>query len=84
MFNGEIVFYLKRIEVLVDMWKKYMWTSGFYRYEHIYSYKRQEFQNILEINLCSCFGKLLLIYLKNVEHGIEHDDLDSLSGVCIH
>ena len=28
--------------------EKHMWTSGFYRYEHIYSYRRQEFQNILE------------------------------------
>ena len=84
MFNGEIIFHLKRIEILVDMCKKHMWTSGFYRYEHIYSYKRQEFQNILEINLCNCFGQLLLIYLKNVEYGIEHDVLDSPYGVCIH
>ena len=84
MFNGAIIFHLKRIEVLVDMWKKHMWTSGFYRYEHIVSYKRQEFQNILEINLCNCFGQLLLIYLKNVEHGIKHDVLDSPYGVCIH
>ena len=68
----------------MDMWKKHMWTSGFYRYEHIVSYKRQEFQNILEINLCNCFGQLLLIYLKNVEHGIKHDVLDSPYGVCIH
>ena len=52
------------IVCLVDMWKEHMWTSGFYRYEHTYSYKRQEFQNILEINLCNCFGQLLLIYLK--------------------
>ena len=48
------------------MWKKHMWTSGFYRYEHIYSYKRREFQNILEINLCNCFRQLLLIYLKKM------------------
>ena len=65
MFNGKIIFHLKRIEVFVDMGKKHMWTSGFYRrYEHIYSYKRQEFQNVLEINLCNFFGQLLLIYLK--------------------
>ena len=64
MFNGETVLHLKRIEVLVDMWKKHMWSSGFYRHERIYSYKRQEFQNILEINLCNCFGQLLLIYLQ--------------------
>ena len=48
-----------------------------------YSYKRQEFQNILETNLCNCFGQVLLIYLKNVEHGIEQI-LDSPYGVCIH
>ena len=63
------------------MWKKHMWTCDFYRYEHIYSYKRQEFQNILEINLRNCFGQLSLIYLKYVEHGIEHDVLDSPYGV---
>ena len=28
-----------------------MWTSDFYRYGHIHSYKRQEFQNILERKL---------------------------------
>ena len=48
-----------------------------------YSYKRQEFQNILEISLCNCFGQLLLIYLKNVEHGNGHV-LDSPYVVCIH
>ena len=80
MFNGEIIFHLKRIEVLVDMWKKHMWIS-----EHIGIFcKRQEFQNILEIDLCNRFGQLLLIYLKNVEHGIKHDVLDSPYGVCIH
>ena len=61
-----------------------MWTSGFVDTNTLYSYKRQEIQNILEINLCNCFGQLLLIYLKNVEHGIEHDVLDSPYGVCIH
>ena len=61
-----------------------MWTSGFVDTNKLYSYKRQEIQNILEINLCNCFGQLLLIYLKNVEHGIEHDVLDSPYGVCIH
>ena len=40
MFNGEIIFHLKRIEVLVDMWKKHMWTSGFYRYEHMLFLKK--------------------------------------------
>ena len=51
-----------------------MWaTSHFYRFEHVYSYRRQEFQNILEIKLCNRFGQLLLIYQKNVEHGIKHN-----------
>ena len=30
--------------------------------EHVYTYRRQEFQNILERKLSSCFGQLLLIY----------------------
>ena len=67
-----------------------MWTCGkstcglvVFIAMNTYSYKRQEFQNILEINLCNCFGQLLLIYLKNVEHGIEHV-LDSPYVVCIH
>ena len=41
---------------------KNMWTTGFYRYEQIYSYRRQEFQNILERKLCNWLGQLLLIY----------------------
>ena len=39
-----------------------MWTSGFYRYEQVYTYRKQEFLNILERKLCNCFGQLLLIY----------------------
>ena len=38
------------------------WTIGFYWYEHVYTYGRQEFQNIFERKLCSCMRKLLLIY----------------------
>ena len=57
MFNGEIIFHLKRTGT-----ENHMWTSGFYRYEHIYSCKRQEFQNILERKLCNRFRQLLLIY----------------------
>ena len=41
----------------------FMWTSNFYWYEHVYTYRsRHEFQNILERKLCNGFGKLLLIY----------------------
>ena len=36
-------------------------TCGFYRYEQIYTYRRQEFQNILESKLCNSFVQLLLI-----------------------
>ena len=60
MFNGEIIFHLKRIGS-----EKHMWTSGFYRYEHIYSCKRQEFQNNFERKLCNPFGRLLLILKKS-------------------
>ena len=37
MFNREI-FLLKRVGT-----EKHMWTSSFYRYEHIYAYRKQEF-----------------------------------------
>ena len=50
-----------------------MWTNGFYRYEHVYTYKRQEFQNILERILSHGLGELYLFLKKNVERGIEHD-----------
>ena len=45
MFNGEVIFHFKSIGT------ENMWTSGFYRYEHIYTYRRQEFQNIFERKL---------------------------------
>ena len=35
MFNGEIIFHLKRIGT-----ENHIRTSVFYRYEHIYIYKR--------------------------------------------
>ena len=37
-----------------------MWTSGFYSWTQVYTYRRtrrQEFQNILERKLCHCFGQ---------------------------
>ena len=72
MFNGEIIFYLEDMGL-----KSTCGLSGFYRHEHIYIYRRQEFQNIIECKLCSCFGQLLLIYwnVKNVDHGIGHSIL---------
>ena len=53
----EIIFHLKSIGT-----EKHMWTSVFYRYEHIYTHRRQEFQNVIEIKLCNCFGQSLLFY----------------------
>ena len=49
--------YLKRIGA-----EKHVWTSGCDRQEHVYSYRRQEFQSIFERKLFSCFGQLLLIF----------------------
>ena len=47
--------------------------SGFYWYEHIYTYRsKQEFKNIFEIKICNCFGQLLLI-LKMLKMETEHD-----------
>ena len=31
-------------------------------YEHVYTYRGREFQNVLKRKLCNCFGQLLLIY----------------------
>ena len=38
-----------------------MWTSAgsFYSYEHLYTYKKQEFENIVERTLCNGLGDLL-------------------------
>ena len=60
-----------------------MFTFSFFKYEHIYNYRRKEFQNILERKLCNCLGLLLLVYYKYVEHGIE-DDNDNAYRVYIH
>ena len=62
------------------------WISGFYSYELAYTYRRQEFQNILQRKLCSCMRQLLLNYIiiRNVEHGIEHDIDSAINLVCIH
>ena len=51
------MFHIKSIGI-----EKHMWTSDFYRHEHIYTYRKQEFQNILERKLCNGLGQLLLIY----------------------
>ena len=55
-----------------------MWTSGFYRCEHVCSYRRQELQTFLEENYGIALDNLRRVVtylLKNVEHGIEHDVL---------
>ena len=59
MFNEEIIFRLKVIDT-----EKHMWVSGFYRYEHIYSYKRQELQNILERNYATALESYYLFTKK--------------------
>ena len=48
--------------------------------EHIYTYRKKEFRNILVRKLCNWFEQL---YLFNVEHGTEHY-IDSAYGVCMH
>ena len=60
----------------------FMTTCDFYRYDHIYTYRRKESQNILERKLCNCFGQLLLVYSKKDEHGIEHNIEDMNLTVC--
>ena len=45
---------------ICGVFKKYIY---FLINTHVFTYRRrQEFQNILERKLCSCFGQLLLIY----------------------
>ena len=41
----------------------FMCTCDFYRHEDAYTYRRKEFQNILDGKLCNCFGQLLSTYL---------------------
>ena len=55
--------------ILIEVWAIYTRKE--------YTYRRKEFQNILERKLCNCFGRLLLACEKNVEHGMEHD-IDSV------
>ena len=40
----------------------FMCFCDFCRYEHVYTYKKKGFQNILERKLCNCFRQLLFIY----------------------
>ena len=37
-----------------------MRTNSFYRYEHVYTHRMQEFKNILEKKLSNYFGQFLL------------------------
>ena len=46
----------------------------------MHTYKKKEFQNILERKLHNWFEQL---YLFNVQHGTEHD-IDSAYGVFMH
>ena len=55
---------------------EFMWTNGFYRYERLYTCRRQECQNIPEKRLFSCFE--LLLHVVNVVNA------DVTLEVCIH
>ena len=48
-----MIFHLRKIGT-----EKHIWTSGFYEYEHIYTYQRQEFQII--------FQKKIMLFLWTV------------------
>ena len=50
--------------------EKDMRTSGFYRYKHRYTYRRQEFPNTLEKSNTIVSDSCYLSTKKNVEHGI--------------
>ena len=52
---------------------------GFYRSEHLYTNRRQDFQNILEID----YAVALDICYMFIEHGIKRN-VDSAYGVCIY
>ena len=61
MFEGEIIFHLQRIG---NEKHCLMWTSGFSRYEHLYSYKNAGIaKHSLKKIMQSLFGQLLLTYL---------------------
>ena len=55
---------------------------GFFIHEHLYTYRKNENQNILERKLFSCFGQLVNVYWKNDEHEVEHD-VDNTYGLCV-
>ena len=63
-----------------DAHTKKMFYLNFPFFEHIYTYRKKELQNILEkkytIGLNSC-------YLFNAEHGIENE-MDSAYGAFMH
>ena len=51
--SQSMIFHLRKIGT-----EKHIWTSGFYEYEHIYTYQRQEFQII--------FQKKIMLFLWTV------------------
>ena len=48
--------------------------------EHVYTYRRQEFKNILEKKL---LWTVVTYLIKNVKHGIEHH-IDRADGAFVH
>ena len=65
MIEIVVVIFIQTITNSFDSEITFIWTSPdvLYRYEHAYTYKTKELQNILEIKLlCNCFAQLLLIY----------------------
>ena len=60
--SQSMIFHLRKIGT-----EKHIWTSGFYEYEHIYTYQRQEFQiifqkknHVIPLDSCYLFTKRML------------------------
>ena len=56
-----------------------MWTSGFYWYGHVYGYRKQEFQSILEEEIMQLLWTAVTYLLKKM---VEHD-IDNTYGFCV-
>ena len=51
---------------------------------YILTYRRKEFQNIIEKKLCNCFGSCYLFTEKMLNMELSMNDIGSAYGVCIH
>lgn len=56
-----------------------MWTGGFYWYGHVYGYRKQEFQTILEKEIMQLLWTAVTYLLKKM---FEHD-IDITYGFCV-